>query len=189
MPFDVQILEKKIEGIKQAFENGKFSDALLTSLNTGSGLMQQRIFQQNEDISGNSFGKYIGKIRKARLIVSANRTQNKRNKAVAGKDLTPYQIKRARAGRQTSKKDLEFHGGLRRAIETQVESENAAILEFNNDLAAKIARGQENQITNIRTGGKGSSKGNGIKIFRLNEKEKEQVVEQGIELIKQILKP
>lgn len=188
MPFDLTILTSKIEGIKQAFENGSFADALVGALNTGSGLMQQRIFSDNEDAAGQSFGMYIGKKTKTKLVKSKNKTQNKRNKAIAGQDLTSYQRKRAKAGRQVTKKDLEFTGGLRRAIETQIENENAVLLEFNNDEAAKIARGQEKQIANIRNGAKGTTKGNRVKIFTLNESEKEKVVEQGRELINQIIK-
>lgn len=191
MPFDLQILTKKIQGLKEAFENGKFGDALVGALNTGNGMMQQRIFQETKDVKGQSFGKYTGKKRKARVLpITKNRTQNKRNKAIAGQDLTAYERKRALKGRQILKKDLEFSGGLRRAIETQIEGEKAAVLEFNNDLAAKIAKGQEQQIENIRNGGSGTTKGTGAtKIFSLNDKEKETVVDQGSELIKQILKP
>lgn len=187
--FDTTILAKKIQGLKEAFENGRFGDALVGALNTGNGMMQQRIFTQNKDIEGNDFGVYIGKKRKVRLEVSKNRTQNKRNKAIAGQELTSYQRKRAKAGRQISKKDLEFSGGTRRAIETKIENDKAAVIEFNNDQAAKIAKGQETQITNIRNGRKGTTKGTGVKIFTLNKVEKETVVEQGAELIKQILKP
>lgn len=191
MPFDLTILSKKIEGLKEAFENGKFGDALVGALNTGNGMMQQRIFQETQDVKGQSFGKYVGKKRKARVLpVTKNRTENKRNKAIAGQDLTAYERKRALKGRQILKKDLEFMGGLRRAIETQIEGEKAAILWFNNDLAAKIAKGQEQQIENIRNGQSGTTKGTGAtKIFSLNDKEKETVVDQGAELIKQILKP
>lgn len=191
MPFDLTILSKKIEGLKEAFENGKFGDALVGALNTGNGLMQQRIFQETHDVKGQSFGKYVGKKRKARVLpITKNRTQNKRNKAIAGQDLTAYERKRALKGRQILKKDLEFMGGLRRAIETQIEGEKAAVLWFNNDLAAKIAKGQEQQIENIRNGQSGTTKGTGAtKIFSLNDKEKETVVDQGAELIKQILKP
>lgn len=188
MPFDTTILSGKIEKIKEAFENGRFGDALVSSLNTGNGLMQQRIFQANKDIEGNGFGGYIGKKSKARLLLSKNKTQNKRNKAVAGQNLTPYQRKRALKGRQISKKDLEFTGGLRRAIETKIENEHAAVIEFNNDFAALVAKGQEAQIANIRAGQKGKTSGLGIKIFTLDVSEKEKVVEQGRELITQILK-
>lgn len=187
--FDTTILTKKIEGLKEAYENGRFSDALVGALNTGNGAMQQRVFTQNKDVEGNDFGVYVGKKRKVKFQPSTNRTQNKRNKAIAGLDLTSYQRKRAKAGRQVAKKDLEFSGGLRRAIETQIENEKSAVLQFNNDEAAKIAKGQEAQITNIRKGGKGTTKGKGVKIFTLDKTEKETVVEQGKELIIQILKP
>lgn len=188
MSFDLTILSKKIDKLKETYENGRFSDALLSAVNTGNGLMQQRIFAQNEDVDGQSFGEYIGKKRKVRRVFSANRTADKRNKNIAGELLTPYQRKRASKGRQISHKDLEFTGGLRRAIETQIADEKSAVLEFNNEEAAKISRGQENQITNIRSGGKGSTSGSGVRIFRLNKSEKEKVIEQGVELIKQILK-
>lgn len=196
MPFDVTILSKKIEGLKEAFESGRFGDALVGALNTGSGLMQQRIFQETHDVKGQSFGKYVGKKRKITdraLFLSFNtttsRTDQKRIKKNADLELTSYQRIRANKGRQILKKDLEFMGGLRRAIETQIEGEKAAILGFNNDLAAKIAKGQEQQIENIRNGGSGTTKGSGAtKIFSLNDKEKETVVNQGSELIKQILK-
>lgn len=187
--FDLTILTSKIDGIKQAYLSGKFGDALIGALNTASGKMQQRVFQENEDAEGNNFGPYVGVKTKTNLKISSNKTENKRNKSIAGQSLTTYQRKRARAGRQISHKDLEFTGGLRRAIETQVENENAAVLQFNNDQAARIARGQEAQITNIRSGGKGTTKGTGTKIFKLSATEKEQVTEQGVELIKQILKP
>lgn len=188
MPFDTTILENKIDKIKNAFENGTFGDALVSALNTGNGLLQQRVFTQNEDVQGNSFGKYVGKKTKAKFSPSKNALQNKRNKALAGLELTAYQRKRAAAGRQVAKKDLEFTGGLRRSIDTFVENENAAVLAFTNDEAAKIAHGQEVQITNIRNGFKGTTKGIGIKIFRLNTGEREQVVEQGKEVVKQIIK-
>jgi hypothetical protein len=123
------------------------------------------------------------------LFSDPSKTDKKRIKNAAPLELTSYQRKRAFKGRQVAKKDLEFTGGLRRAIETQIESEKAAVLNFNNDEAAKIARGLENQTTNIRNGRKGITKGNGTKIFSLNKNEKTEVVEQGIELIKEILKP
>lgn len=188
MAFDTTILEEKIEKLKDAYNNGQFADALVGALNTGNGLMQQRIFTENQDVQGNDFGKYIGKTSKARLIPSANALQNKRNQALAGLQITSYQRKRAKAGRQIDKKDLEFSGGLRRSIETVVENERAAVLEFNNSDAALIAKGQEAQIANIRLGQKATTKGIGIKIFRLNEAEKKEVNVQGRELINQVMK-
>lgn len=189
MPFDTTILNKKIDGFKEALQNGRFGDALAGALKTVNDTMRNRIFDSNVDTEGQSFGQYIGKKRKVKLVKSKNRTQNKRNKNVAGLFLTAYQEKRARLGRPISRKDLEFSGGLRRAIETQVENEKAAVLQFSNDFAATVAHGQENQISNIRNGVGGSTKGSGTKIFRLNQVEKEQVIDQGTELIKQILKP
>jgi hypothetical protein len=194
--FDLNILKKKIDGLKEAYENGKFGDALIGAVNTGNGLLQQRVFTQNEDVEGNGFGQYIGKKRKlsnrdlevSLLFAARSKTTQKRIKANADVELTSYQRKRAHAGRQTTKKDLEFTGGTRRAIETQLENDKAAVIQFNNDQAAKIAKGQEAQITNIRNGGKGTTKGTGVKIFTLNKTEKETVVEQGKELIIQILK-
>lgn len=197
MPFDIKILGDKIKAIKEAFESGRFADALVGALNTGNGLMQQRVFTVNTDIKGQSFGKYIGtkkKITDRALFLSFNsttsKTDQKRIKKNADLDLTTYQRKRANKGRQVSKKDLEFDGGLRRAIETQIENEKAVVLQFNNDKAAKIAKGQEQQITNIRNGQSGTTKGTGaVRIFTLDPKEKEEVNEQGRELIMQILKP
>lgn len=196
--FDLNILKQKIDGLKEAYENGRFGDALIGAVNTGNGLMQQRIFTQNEDVEGNDFGKYIGKKQTSKqadrqtfraLFGTESKTDRKRIKASAELELTSYQRKRAHKGRQINKKDLEFSGGLRRAIETQLENDKTAILEFNNDQAVKVAKGQEAQITNIRNGGRGSVKGTGVKIFALNQTEKETVIEQGAELIKQILKP
>lgn len=197
MPFDLTILSKKIEGIKQAFENGRFADVLVTALNTGSGIMQQRVFQENINVKGESFGQYIGKKKKITdraLFLSFNsttsKTDQKRIKKNADLELTSYQRKRAAKGRQITKKDLEMSGGVRRAIETQVEGDKAAVLQFNNSQAAKIARGQEQQIHNILTGGKGTTKGTeATKIFTFNDSEREQVTEQGKELILQIIKP
>lgn len=197
MSFDLTILTNKIEGIKEAFTDGSFGDALVGALNTGSGLLQQRVFTENADVEGNSFGQYIGKKKSRKLqdreifralFDTDSKTDKKRIKDNANADLTSYQRKRVNKGRQIDHKDLEFSGGLRRSIETQVESETAAVLEFNNSDAAKIAHGQEAQITNIRNGSKGTTRGKGIKIFTLNTDEKEQVVEQGKELINQILK-
>ncbi len=191
MSFDITILTKRIEGIKTAFENGNFADALAGALNTGNGLMQQRVFQENVDTKGQSFGEYVGKKRKVRSIKpGSNRTQNKRNKSTVGLELTVYQRKRALKGRQIAKKDLEFEGGLRRAIEIEYQEEREVILAFNNTDAALIAHGQEQQIENIRQGKPGTTKGTGAtKIFLLNDKEREQVNEQGLELIQQILRP
>lgn len=201
MPFDIKILSNKIEKVKESFENGKFGDALVAALNYGNGLLQERVIVQNQDINGNGFGKYIGHKKGSKfqnrdvfraLFGTTSKTDRKRIKANAGIDLTSYQRKRVNKGRQILKKDLEFTGGLRRAIETQVaekESEKIAVLNFSTNEVAKIARGQEVQITNIRNGGKGTTKGVGVKIFGFNTKEREQIDEQAVLLINEMLKP
>jgi hypothetical protein len=198
MSFDITILKASIDRIKQAYDNGMFADALVASLNTGNGMMQQRIFQTNQDIEGNSFGEYVGKKQTERqagrqtvraLFGETSKTTKKRIKAAASLELTYYQRKRAHRGRQILRKDLELEGSLRRAIETQIEDEKSAVLAFNNDEAAMIAKGQEAQITNIRNGRPGTTKGTGIKIFTFDQKERDEVREQGSELLKQILKP
>lgn len=186
MAFDTTILQERIKKVTEAFKSGEFSDVLVGAVNSGNGLMQQRIFTRNEDVEGNSFGQYIGKKSKVRLVKSKNALQNKRNKATAGQLLTPYQRKRALKGRQVLKKDLEFTGGLRRAIEI-VTDENNVTLQFNNLESAAIASGQEAQITNIRLGKKGFTDGVGIPIFKFNSAEKEEVLVQVRELINQII--
>lgn len=198
MPNELKIepLQKQIEGLKKAFENGRFGDALVGALNTGNGLLQQRVFTENKDVTGKDFGKYVGRKKKIsaaqteKLLSKASKTDKKRIKAAADLELTAYERKRVNKGRQIAKKDLEFTGGTRRAIETVIENDKSAVLHFNNEEAAKIARGQEQQIHNIRSGGKGTTKGSGApKIFGLSDAEKETVIDQGIELIKEILKP
>lgn len=187
MAFDTDILKEKIEKIENAFESGQYADVLVGALNTGNALLQQRVFTQNEDAQGNSFGKYVGKKTKTKLKSSKNAVQNKRNKAIVGLDLTAYQRKRAALGAQTNPKNLQLTGNLKLSIDTFAENENAAVLAFTNNEAAKIAHGQEVQITNIRNGLKGTTTGIGIKIFRLNTTEREQIVEQGKALIKQVI--
>lgn len=194
--FDLTILTKKVQNLKAAFDSGRFADALVGSLNTGKGLMTQRIFTGTEDVEGNSFGQYIGKKSKQSdraqvkgLFGTTSKTDKKRIKANAGLELTRWQRIRANKGRQVAKKDLFFTGGLSASMEVQVENEKAVVLAFNTDEMAKIAHGQEKQIANIRAGKKGTTKGDDpVKIFNLNDKERGQVVEQGAELIKQILK-
>lgn len=195
--FDITILTKRIEGIKEAFENGRFADALVGALTEGQQLLLSRAFDENVDIKGQSFGTYIGKKqtqRQARrataraLFGTTSRTDKKRIKAAAGLELTAYQRKRAHKGRQIAKKDLQFSFGLRKSTEIVLQDERSVVLEFNNIDMAKIARGQEQQIENIRQGRSGTTKGTGAtKIFLLNDKEREQVNEQGLELINQIL--
>lgn len=196
MAFDLQILQRQVDNIKNAVVNGRFGDALIGSLRTGEALMKIRIFgEENKDIEGNNFGGYVGIVHKPKhettkklLSITTSRTDIKRIKRASLVELTAWQRKRANKGRQVLRKDLSFTGSLESSIETQIEDERNAILQFNNDESALIAHGQEQQITNIRNGGKGTTKGSGaVKIFTFNTDELNQIREQGIELINKII--
>lgn len=185
MPIDSKILLNKIKSLKANVLKINFSDVFVAALNTGNALMQQRIFNENKDTVGNSFGGYIGEKKflserqKNRLLGSTNsKTTLVRIKRNLNEQLTPYQRKRVNRGRQIVRKDLELEGDLRRSIEIQVINNRSAALMFNNDKAVLVAKGQENQITNIRETGHGSVYGDGVKIFALNETEREQTLNQ-----------
>lgn len=194
MAFDTKILTDKIKKLKTVVEQGDFSDALVASLNTGNAVMQNRIFGDNVDVRGQSFGTYVGVRRKsprlvARLLrITTSRTDRVRIKRNAPVSLTYYQRKRVNKGRQIVKKDLELYGSLRRAIEVEIINERSAVVQFNDYHSAEIARGQENQITNIRNGLPGYTKGDGEKIFAFNDNEKEVSNDQVRLLINQIIK-
>lgn len=194
MAFDTTILSKYVNDLKRVVESGQFADALVGAMNTGNGLMQQRIFTRNEDVEGNSFGTYIGK-RTAlgieatrRLLEKAKRPEQKARVRRAAAPLTPYMRKRVLRGRQVTRKDLELEGDLRRSIQVFIENDKEVVLAFNTDKQALIAAGQEQQITNIRNGLPGTTKGTGaIKIFAFNSDEIDQVIEQGTELVLEII--
>lgn len=178
-----QIIEA-IQKVQEKILAGAFGDAFVSALNAANGLMQERIFTKNEDTDGNDFGKYIGKKRIATgreqlrlLFGTESELTKKRIRESAFLELTSYQRKRAARGRQVSKKDLELEGALRRSIETVVLDERSAAIQFNTDKFALIARGQENQITNIREGKPGTTKGDGVKIFALDDNERGQANE------------
>lgn len=80
--------------------------------------IQQRIFNENEDINGGSFGRYKSKA---------------------------YEKYRKKLGRDISKKDLQVFGNLKKSI-TKNYKENQ--LEFNAQKYALIADGQEKQMSN-----------------------------------------
>lgn len=194
MALDPKILLDKIKNLKTKVQAINFGDVFVAGLNTGNALMQQRIFNQNLDTEGNNFGTYIGAKKnltdrqKRRLLGSTrSRTDLTRIKRNLEAALTPYQRKRANKGRQVVKKDLEFEGTLRNSIEVQIINERAAALMFNNDQSVLVAKGQENQITNIRNGLPGYVTGDGIMIFALNEDEREGTHEQVRLLVNQLI--
>ncbi len=193
MSFDTKILIDKVKLLKQKINEGAFADALVGGLNTGNALMQQRIFNRNVDIEGNGFGTYVGKQKYvtkgalAKSLKGATKTTRDRIRKSSLQKLTPYQRKRVNRGRQIIHKDLELEGELRRSIEIQKINERSVEVRFNFDKAALVARGQENQITNIRNGLPGTTKGDGVKIFAFNDDEIKQTNEQVSLLVKQIL--
>lgn len=194
MAFDTKILVDKVKKLKEVVIKGDFSDALIASLNTGNALMQNRIFGDNVDVKGQTFGGYVGVRRKsprlvARLLrITTSRTDRVRIKRNAPLSLTYYQRKRVNKGRQIVRKDLELYGSLRRAIEVEIINERSAVVQFNDYHSAEIARGQENQITNLRNGQPGYTQGNGEKIFAFNENERDKSNEQVKLLISKIIK-
>jgi hypothetical protein len=195
LSFDTTILTKYVKDLSRLVEGGGFADALVGAMNTGNGLMQQRIFTRNEDVEGQSFGVYIGRkaalgqFSQSRLLTLAKSATDRRRVRRAAVPLTPYQRKRVLRGRQVLRKDLELEGDLRRSIQVFVENDRTVVLAFNDDHQALIASGQEQQIHNIRQGRKGTTRGTGApKIFALNENEIDETKEQGVELVLQLLK-
>lgn len=194
MSFDTKILIDKVERFREKANAGVFSDVFFAALNTGNALMQRRIFNDNVDTEGNSFGPYVGKRKYvtkgalAKSLVGASKTTRARIKKSSLLQLTPYQRKRANRGRQVIRKDLELEGELRRSIEVQVIDEKSVAVQFNFDKAYLVARGQENQITNLRNGLPGYTIGNGIKIFAFNEEERKRTNEQVKLLLDQVFK-
>jgi hypothetical protein len=189
-------IKKYLQGLAQIVESGDFADALVSAINTGNGLMQQRIFTRGEDAEGNSLGGYVGKkiplgiASRERIIAGANTRVKKNRAAKSIQTLTPYQRKRTLSGRQIGYKDLEFNGELRRSIQVFVQNEASVVLAFNNDHSADVAHGQEQQIANIRQGRPGTTRNsNPVPIFSFSDDERDQVIDQGVTLIvDQILK-
>ncbi len=97
MAFDTKILIAKIENFRQIANEGRISDVFFAALNTGNALMQRRIFNENRDVEGNSFGGYVGKQKYvtksafAKSLVGASKTTRDRIKKSSQEKLTPYQ--------------------------------------------------------------------------------------------------
>jgi hypothetical protein len=145
--------------IKANIAAGVFSDALVTGLNAGMALMKRRIFNQSLDARGETLGPYYSE---------------------------QYARDRRRDGRQTSKKDLENTGSLRRAIEVVTVENTKAEIRIVDLESADIARWQEQQIANLRAG-RLANDASGLKvpIFELNETELEVVRTTTRDLIRQ----
>ena len=92
------------------------ADAALAAAKVIEAKMKRRIFNEGRAVNG-SIGKYRSR---------------------------SYRAKRRAAGRQIGKKDLEFHGDLRRSIQTGKRS-MGAVVGFTNDRSRKIMGYQEDQ--------------------------------------------
>lgn len=90
--------------------------ATLAAAKTAEGEIKARIFNRGGAVNG-SIGKYRSR---------------------------SYRKVRAKAGRQTGYKDLEFEGDLRRSIQTG-KRRDGAVVGFTNAKSAKIAGYQEDQ--------------------------------------------
>lgn len=131
--------------IRAQVASGVFSDALAAGLNAGMAAMKRRIFNQSLDAEGGSLGPYYSE---------------------------PYARKRRRAGRQTARKDEEYNGTLRRAIEVVTVANNRAEIRITNARQADIARWQEQQVYNLRNGRPANEASGGrVPIFELNPTE------------------
>lgn len=126
---------------------GVFSDVLVAGLNAAMAVMKRRIFNQSLAADGTDLGPYFSE---------------------------QYARDRRREGRQTAKKDLEFHGTLRRAIEVVTVNNTKAEIRITDDKSADIARFQEQQIFNLRNDLPANQESGGkVPIFELNDQEAE----------------
>ncbi len=203
---NIQDTIDKLESIKASLGGASglppipdFSDAMLSAMNTGMGLMKQRIFTKGMDAEGIPLGRYVGNksgVTKRKLSIESSDalTENRRkpsrkrlNKFVKdnpGVHLTEYEKFRASRGRQIEYKDLEVDGTLRRSIEIVKDSDGNVVIAITNNESSIIAHAQESQIARIRNG-QGSAP---VPIFILSAAEYEQVKAEGNILILQAIK-
>jgi hypothetical protein len=161
--------------IKADVQTVDFSDALLGGVNQAKARMENRIFNQGQDVNNNSLGKYRG--RKKR--VSKARFEGKKTEFLFGDttgnnplNLSQYELKRVEKGRQVRYKDLEFTGALRRGIVVIKETNTSVVCAIPNQELFSIAKAQEEYLK--------------TSIFALSEKEKQEMVTVVTALVKQI---
>lgn len=144
--------------IRAQIASGVFSDALVAGLNAGMGIMKRRIFNQSLAADGTSLGPYYSE---------------------------QYSRDRERDGRQTTRKDLERDGSLRRSVEVVTVNNTKAEIRITNEQDAKIARWQERQIYNLRNNLPLKDGSEVVPIFELNDDELEIVRTTTRELLAQ----
>ncbi len=145
--------------IRATIASGAFQDALVAGLNAGMGVMKLRIFNQSLDALGNPLGPYYSET---------------------------HIRDRVREGRQVARKDLEFKGSLRRAIEVVAVNNLKAEVRITNPTDADKARKQEVQIFNLKNNLPYNAEGAGkVPIFEFSEEEVDIVVTTTRELLQQ----
>ena len=195
---NIQQLIDRYKKLAEGKTEINFSIALVVGVNAAMGAMKFRIFNKGQDKYEVSLGVYTGK--KIKFTGRTRNTDEVLDKAVknkisqqvkkisqylkdvGGEGLTLYERKRVAAGRQIKYKDLEFTGDLRRGI-VVVEKEGEQYVvtcSIPNELLYDIAEKQENQIGQIRGGGK-------AEIFSLSNAEREMLIEQTRAAIKQLI--
>lgn len=148
----------RLKLIRANIAAGVFSDALVAGLNGGLGLMNRRIFNQSLAADGSSLGKYS----------------------------EAYARKRQNHGRQVGRKDLQFTGSLKAAISVVTVNNTKAQIRITDRDSANIARWQEQQVFNVRNGLPANSESGGkVRIFELNDDERDVVKTMTRELLNQ----
>lgn len=156
---NVKEVQARLALIRATIATGVFSDALVAGLNAGMGVMKRRIFNQSLAADGSSLGIYFSE---------------------------QYERDRVREGRQIGRKDLEFEGSVRRAIEVITVNQTKAEVRLTDEESANIARWQEQQIYNLRNGlPANEASGGRVPIFEFNQLENEIATTTIQELIRQ----
>lgn len=177
------------------------SAVLTIGVNTARAKMTNRIFNLGLDAEMVPFGKYTGKTSKitdrkysssddisdsddpfAKKAKKQGKQKLKRLQKNAAQheqsQFTEYEKKRLAHGRQINYKDLEFTGGTRRSLKTQVNGDGVYAV-FDNNENAKIMEYQEIQIGEIRGSGR-------AKIVALSEDERALLVSETNAALKQL---
>lgn len=156
-----------------------FSDAMFSAINSGMGLMKQRIFNKGLDADGNSLGKYVGNKSKVTARKFGGNKKFRKNLGGEG-ELTEYEKFRVAHGRQVEYKDLQVTGSLFNSINTVKDESGRVVIAIVNPEMALIAGYQEEQIGKIR--------GSGVaRIFSLSEDEFNHIKSEGNAGIKHVI--
>lgn len=153
-------LPKALDKLVKKIEENQM-DLLLFAGTQAEEILKDRIFDDTKTADGKLFGSYKSE---------------------------SYKKKRQKAGRQTSRKDLDITGDLRNSIKLRKLKDNV-LLEFVNNKAVLIAEGQERQIGQILAGSKVNMKSpKKTVIFKLSKKEAEEVITRTVKELRKDLR-